>query len=65
MRSLPVNVKAAAYERAPETRNKAIPYEEKFANLIKLCETAKEEGIGNIVVTWPWVIGDTQGTSRV
>lgn len=49
----------ATYKRAPETRGKNIAYDKKFSNLIKLCEKTKAEGIHNIVVTWPWVIGDT------
>ncbi len=53
------NNKGATYCRAPETRGKDIPYEQKFANLIKLCRMAKKDGIRNVVVSWPWVIGDT------
>jgi len=51
--------KATAYKRAPETRGENAPYDQKFSNLIKLCEKAKAKGIRNIIVTWPWVIGDT------
>ncbi len=50
--------KAASYTRAPESRGKDVPYEQKFAGLIKLCKKAKAEGFGNVVVSWPWVIGD-------
>jgi len=50
--------KASAYRRGPETRGAVAPYEQKFAGLIRLCESAGTEGIRNIVVTWPWVIGD-------
>jgi hypothetical protein len=49
---------AATYKRAPESRGKNVPYEQKFAGLIKLCEKAKAEGVENVIVTWPWVIGD-------
>jgi len=58
-RDMKTSQKAATYKRAPETRGKNTPYGQKFANLIKLCEKAKAEGVENIVVTWPWVIGDT------
>lgn len=51
--------RTAAYKRDPKTRGQVAPYEEKFAALIKLCKKAKEEGVGNVVVTWPWVLGDT------
>jgi len=51
--------KALTYSRAPESRNKAVPYETKFANFIELCEKAKSEGARDVVITWPWIIGDT------
>ena len=50
---------AARYQRDPESRGKNVPYEQKFANLIKLCEKTKAEGVENVIVSWPWVIGDT------
>lgn len=50
---------AATYKRAPESRGKAVPYELKFAGLIRLCENAKVQGLRHVVITWPWVIGDT------
>jgi dihydrodipicolinate synthase/N-acetylneuraminate lyase len=50
---------AATYKRSVKTRGKNVPYEQKFSNLIQLCEKAKAEGIRNVIVTWPWVIGDT------
>lgn len=53
------NKPAAIYKRDPESRGKNMAYEQKFANLIKLCEKTKADGIENIIVTWPWVIGDT------
>jgi hypothetical protein len=53
------NNKAATYARAPETRGKHAPYKEKFAGLIQLCSSADRSRFQNIVVTWPWVIGDT------
>lgn len=56
---MPDNNKSASYSRAPETRNKTLPYEEKFANLITLCETVKREGVDEVIVAWPWVLGDT------
>lgn len=49
----------AIYKRDPKTRGQDFPYERKFAGLIKLCETTKAKGVQNVVVTWPWVIGDT------
>jgi hypothetical protein len=49
----------ATYKRAPETCGKDAPYEKKFAGLIKACEKCKSEGVSNLVVTWPWVLGDT------
>jgi hypothetical protein len=51
--------RTAIYKRAPETRGTNAPYEQKFANLIKLCEKSKAEGVENLIVSWPWVIGDT------
>jgi hypothetical protein len=49
----------AAYTRASETRGQEIPYEQKFAHLIEICKTAKAEGVRGIVVTWPWILGDS------
>jgi dihydrodipicolinate synthase/N-acetylneuraminate lyase len=34
-------------------------YEQKFENFIKLCEKAKAEGVSEVIVAQPWVIGDT------
>jgi hypothetical protein len=51
--------RAATYTRDPSTRGNNAAYEQKFANLIKLCEEAKKEGVQNLLVTWPWVLGDT------
>jgi hypothetical protein len=56
---MPVNRKAATYTRSPESRNKPAPYEQKFAALIELCATAASAGIENVLIAWPWVIGDT------
>jgi hypothetical protein len=56
---MPPNKKAATYKRAPETRGQSIPYNQKFANLIKLCAKAQEEKCDNIIVAFPWVLGDT------
>jgi hypothetical protein len=33
-------------------------YEKKFADFIKMCEKAKADGIQQVVVAAPWVIGD-------
>jgi len=35
-------------------------YENKFANFIRMCEETKAEGIKDVVVAAPWVIGDTE-----
>jgi len=51
--------KAVSYVRAPETRGKRAAYEEKFAGLIQLCGRAEAEGFQNVIVNWPWTIGDT------
>jgi hypothetical protein len=51
--------KTAIYKRDPKTRGQDIPYEQKFAGLIRLCETTKPIGVENVVVAWPWVLGDT------
>jgi hypothetical protein len=51
--------KAVTYVRDPKTRGQSAPYEQKFASLIKLCEKATADGIENVIVNWPWVIGDT------
>lgn len=50
---------ATTYRRSLKTRGAKAPYEQKFSNLIKLCAKAKADGIRNVIVTWPWVIGDT------
>jgi hypothetical protein len=49
----------AAYKRDPETRNAAKPYAQKFKGLIELCNQAPANGVTEIVVTWPWVLGDS------
>ncbi len=33
-------------------------YEKKFADFIKLCADTKAKGIAEIVVGYPWVLGD-------
>ena len=33
-------------------------YEKKFENFIKLCADLKANGVGEIVVGYPWVLGD-------
>ncbi|MGO8696263.1 MAG: hypothetical protein ACLQVY_00885 [Limisphaerales bacterium] len=34
-------------------------YEEKFEHFIKLCAKAKADGVSEVIVAVPWVIGDT------
>jgi hypothetical protein len=34
-------------------------YEEKFADFIRLCSDARANGAKEIVVGYPWVLGDT------
>jgi dihydrodipicolinate synthase/N-acetylneuraminate lyase len=34
-------------------------YEKKFADFIRLCAEAKANGISEVTVAYPWVIGDT------
>jgi hypothetical protein len=34
-------------------------YEQKFENFIKLCVKAKADGVPEVIVAAPWVIGDT------
>jgi len=34
-------------------------YEKKFADFIRLCSEAKANGIAQVVIGYPWVIGDT------
>lgn len=50
-----------AYTRSPETRNQNLPYEEKFTGLIKLIAENKGTGTKVLMVSEPWVIGDTYG----
>jgi hypothetical protein len=50
---------ALAYAREPESRNKNIPYEQKFSKLIELCDKAKRQGVREMIITWPWIIGDS------
>ena len=33
-------------------------YEKKFADFVKLCAETKAKGINEIVVGYPWVLGD-------
>ncbi len=53
------NKRAVTYKLAPETRGINAPYDKKFAGMRKCCETAKDQGIENVIVSWPWVLGDT------
>lgn len=50
---------AATYSRSPESLGEVAPYEQKFANLVRLCAMAERDGVKNVIVTWPWVLGDT------
>ena len=34
-------------------------YEKKFADFIRLCSEAKAQGLTQVVVAFPWVLGDT------
>ena len=34
-------------------------YEKKFADFIRLCSEAKAQGVGQVTVAYPWVVGDT------
>lgn len=34
-------------------------YEKKFADFIKLCSEANANGISQVIVPFPWVLGDT------
>jgi hypothetical protein len=34
-------------------------YEEKFADFIRLCSEAKANGTAQVVIGYPWVLGDT------
>jgi hypothetical protein len=33
-------------------------YEKKFADFIQLCADAKTKGLSQVVIPYPWVIGD-------
>lgn len=39
--------------------NTPLGYEKKFADFIKLCSHAKAKGTAEIVVAFPWALGDT------
>jgi hypothetical protein len=51
--------KAIAYTRNEETRNQNAPYEIKFGGWIRAVADAKAGGIDSIIISDPWVIGDT------
>jgi hypothetical protein len=34
-------------------------YESKFTEFIRLCDSAKSEGVGSIIIAALWVLGDT------
>jgi hypothetical protein len=38
--------------------NKPSDYDRKFAEFIRLCEESKANGIGNVIIAKPWVLGD-------
>ena len=50
--------KAVLYGREPHEIGLSAPYNVKFSGLIKTCEKAKGKTFENIVVTWPWILGD-------
>jgi hypothetical protein len=39
--------------------NTPAKYEKKFADFIKLCSKAKAEGISQVTIAYPWVLGET------
>ena len=39
--------------------NPTSDYVEKFASFIKMCKKAKEDGIPNIIIAKPQILGDT------
>ncbi len=51
--------RTASFTRPPETRGKNLPYDQKFSVLIEVCNDAKTEGVENVMVVCPWVIGDS------
>ena len=56
---MPENQKAVAYVRAPETRGQNRVYDEKFSGFLQSIAEAKANGIENLVISSPWIIGDT------
>lgn len=54
------NIKGIAYTRDPSTRGKLLPYEEKFAALIKAIAEHRDQNF-TIIISEPWVIGDSYG----
>jgi hypothetical protein len=51
--------KVMAFTRDPMTRGLATPYESKFADWIKIIAQANGTDVEAIVISDPWVIGDT------
>lgn len=51
--------KVVAYTRDPQTRNLNAPYETKFAEWIKVVTEANATDVRSIIISEPWVIGDT------
>lgn len=52
---------SVAYTRSPETRNQDLPYEQKFTGLIRLIAENKGTAMKVLIISEPWVIGDTYG----
>lgn len=50
---------AVTYVRDPQTRNQDTPYELKFDGWIKCMAEAKTTGVQFVMISHPWVIGDT------
>ena len=51
--------KVVAYTRDPQTRDQDAPYESKFAEWIKVVAEANATDVEAIIISEPWVIGDT------
>jgi len=48
-----------SYAGRKELMNTPPGYEKKFADFIRLCSEAKAQGVGQVTVAYPWVLGDT------
>jgi len=51
--------KVVTYTRDPQTRFQHAPYETKFAEWIKIVAKANVTDVEAIIISEPWVIGDT------